>query len=208
MNESEYKNWLKLLNIPTQYETERLIICLLDDEHAEELHERVVESRDFILEFTNWCGYGYETVEDVKAQIRHSRAEFFNRNYLRFFMFEKATGKMAGLIAQHCSKHNVPTWELSCSLFLGFTKQGYATEATKAMVEMAFELFNANKVVIGTDTYNESSKKVIKKLGFTYEMTLWQQMWNWNHTKLFDFVNYGLLRPEYEANKDFYQVLQ
>lgn len=208
MTADEYKKWLKLLDIPTQFETERLIIRLLEEEDAKELHERVTESRDFILEFTNWCGTGYETVEDVIAKIRHSQAEFYNRNYLRFFMFEKSTGKLAGLIAQHCANHHVPTWELSCSLFVGYTKRGYATEATKAMIEMGFELFQANKILIGTDTDNEHSQRVIEKLGFTFEATLRQQMWNWNQTKIFDFVNYGLLRPEYEADKSFYQVLQ
>jgi ribosomal-protein-alanine N-acetyltransferase len=123
-------------------------------------------------------------------------------------MFEKSTGKMVGLIGQHCMNENVPSWEFSCSLFIDFLKRGYATEATKAMIELAFELLQAKRVVIALDDQNEPTQKIAERLGFSYEATLSQQQWNWDHSRVFDLAFYSLLLPEYEANQDFYKVLR
>ncbi len=48
-----------------------------------------------------------------------------------------------------------------------YQRQGYAYEAAQAMVQYAFEQLSVNRVIAETDTTNEGSIAVMRKLGMT-----------------------------------------
>ena len=207
MKPEDYNRWLKLLDIPQQVETDRLLLRLLDDKDAPELFASIETSRDFLSKHTNWAAMKFMTEADTLAEIHRFRALFFKREDLHYFAFEKTTGKMVGSIGQHCTMERTPTWEIGYSLFEPFTGKGYATEGARAMVQMAFELLEANRLVLVMDSENTPSRKIAEQLGFAYELTMKEQEWNYDHTRLFDLAFYSLIKPEYEDREKEFQVL-
>ena len=207
MKPEEYERWLKLLDIPMQLETERLILRILDDSDAEELYACIEESREHLAKYLRWAVDKFLTVEDCKAEIRRFQARFFSRDDLHYFIFEKSTGVMIGSVGGHCSMLRTPTWEVGGFLFEPFLGKGYATEGAKAMVQICFEIVQAKRVEGIISSENDASQNWAKRLGFTHEVTQREHEWNVAHTKLVDILIYGLTLPEYEANKSFYQVL-
>jgi len=78
-----------------------------------------------------------------------------------------------------------------------FWGNGYATEASKALIKFAFEILEVNKIATGTLKCNIGSEMVMKKCGLTQEAELKQ------HTKFngewMNRVEYAILKCEYFA---------
>ncbi|MEE4195646.1 MAG: GNAT family N-acetyltransferase [Anaerolineae bacterium] len=207
MKPEDYERWLKLLDIPTKFETDRLILRLLEESDAEELYERMENSREHLSKFLRWAVDRFPTVEDTVAEIRRLRARFFAREDLHYHLFEKSSGKMIGSTGGYCTFPRTPTWDVGYSLFEPFLGKGYATEAVKAVIQLMCEELKAKRIELIINAENEASQRLAKRLGFTHEVTQREHEWNVAHTKLVDIQIHGLTLPEYEANKAFYQVL-
>ncbi len=52
-----------------------------------------------------------------------------------------------------------------------FWNKGYATEAVTAIIKYGFSTFEIERIYAAVFHYNLSSKKVVEKLGFTFEAT-------------------------------------
>lgn len=208
MKPEAYQRWLKLLDIPEQLETERLILRVLDESDAEELHKRIEASRSHLSQYLRWAVDKFSTIEDSVAEIRRIRARFYAREDLHYHLFEKSSGKMIGSAGGHCSMLRTPTWEIGYSLFEPFLGKGYATEAAKAMVQLVFEQLQAERAELVIQGGNELSRRLAQRLGFTHDLTQREHEWNVAHTRLVDIEIHGLTLPEYEANQAFYKVLQ
>jgi len=73
---------------------------------------------------------------------------------------------------------------------------GYATEATKAVVRYGFEVMDVSVIAISHYPFNMRSKRVIEKCGFTYEGTLRHAFRRFDGEVL-DLVCYSILREEF-----------
>ena len=74
--------------------------------------------------------------------------------------------------------------------------KGYGSEATKLMVDYAFNTLNLNRIQLHVYVDNEPAVKVYKKIGFKVEGTLREAMY---HNGAFcDFYVMGLLRSDLE----------
>jgi RimJ/RimL family protein N-acetyltransferase len=78
---------------------------------------------------------------------------------------------------------------------------GYATEATAAMVEIAFTVLGAHRVEARMDARNARSARVAERLGMRKEAHLRENEWvkgEWT-----DEVVYGLLAPEWHPRDEW-----
>ena len=75
-------------------------------------------------------------------------------------------------------------------------RQGYATEAAKAVLGYAFDVLDMSAVAICHYPDNHASRRVIEKCGFTYEGTLRRYS-----RHLTDSVRYSMLKEEWEERK-------
>lgn len=73
--------------------------------------------------------------------------------------------------------------------------KGLGTEATRMMVDYAFNMLNMNRVQLHVNAENEPAKAVYKKIGFKHEGTLRQAMYKNN--KYYDFWLMSILAEEY-----------
>ena len=62
---------------------------------------------------------------------------------------------------------NSPEIGLFYAIASEYRRQGYATEAARALVQFAFETLNVNRIVATTESDNEASMAVMRRLGFT-----------------------------------------
>ena len=72
---------------------------------------------------------------------------------------------------------------------------GYATEATRALLQWAFDTLDLNRVQAETDTRNAASARVLEKLGFVHEGTLREDCVV--NGEVSDSWVFGLLRREW-----------
>lgn len=73
--------------------------------------------------------------------------------------------------------------------------KGYGTEATRLMVQYAFETHNLNRVWLHVYDYNQRAIRAYEKVGFRKEGVLRQEMFRDGH--YWDTVVMGILRDEW-----------
>ncbi|MDO5737577.1 MAG: GNAT family protein [Propionibacteriaceae bacterium] len=105
---------------------------------------------------------------------------------------------------QHAAIGVVALWPVDESISIGEVGwifnpahggHGYATEAGRALLRLAFQHYGMHRVTAQLDPRNTASGKVCDRLGMTKEAHLRQDWWNkgeWSDTAV-----YGILRDEW-----------
>lgn len=136
-----------------------------------------------------------EEKEKVKKGGENYRASF---KY--FLMVEKETGITIGSIGYH-------TWAVAhnrAEIGYGlesenYKRQGYMTEAMKAVLKFGFGEMRLNRVEALLSPENIASKKLVERFGFRYEGLLKEHYYRKGVYE--DSAVYALLRQEYDAPK-------
>lgn len=177
-------------------ETERLIL-------------RRFEYEDSISMLRNWVaddevqwGYGepsYKTEEQVHELLTKYISSYDNEHYYRWAIVEKDSNECIGQIAYYLFNAKNNWAEIEYCIGTSFQGRGYATEATKAVIEYGFEKINLHRVQICCREVNEASRSVILKCGLTYEGTLRDYFWRNDHYE--GEMVFSILRDEFETSK-------
>jgi [ribosomal protein S5]-alanine N-acetyltransferase len=77
--------------------------------------------------------------------------------------------------------------------------QGYATEATRAVIRWCFENLDVHRIQADCTDGNIASERVLLKCGFTLE-GIWRESC-WEHERFVDLKQFGLLRREYNFDE-------
>jgi RimJ/RimL family protein N-acetyltransferase len=85
--------------------------------------------------------------------------------------------------------------ELGYDLSRAYWGKGLATEASRAVLDWAFQTYNLNRIYATCDPRNNRSHRVLEKLGMTREGILRSHL-KWNGERR-DQVYYGILRDEW-----------
>ncbi len=80
-----------------------------------------------------------------------------------------------------------------------FWRQGYCTEAARAMLGYGFEVLELNRVHASYLTRNPASRRVMQKIGMAYEGCLRQHIKKWDVFE--DLALYGILRSDWAAQE-------
>ncbi|MBL8134967.1 MAG: GNAT family N-acetyltransferase [Anaerolineae bacterium] len=73
--------------------------------------------------------------------------------------------------------------------------QGYATEATRAIIRWCFQNLDLHRIQADCTAGNDASERVMIKCGFTLE-GVWRESC-WEHGRFVSIKQYGLLRREF-----------
>lgn len=114
----------------------------------------------------------YTTTEAVNELLKKYIDSYENSDYYRWAIILKDSDECIGQIAYFLVDTNNNFAEIEYCIGSDFQRRGFATEATKAVIEYGFSKINLHKVQICTKTINIPSQKVIEKCGFHYEGTL------------------------------------
>lgn len=175
------------------YETRRLLVRRFREKDWRDLYEYLSDAETVRYE-------PYEPYEKVQAQFEALARSTNNA----FYGVElKETGKLIGNL--YFEKQEYDTYELGYVFNKQFWRQGFAYESAYGLLDLAFSHMNARRVVAMCCTENLPSNGLLQKLGFRKEGTLLQNVAfkkDQNGDPIwFDTNEYGMLRPEWEAQK-------
>ncbi len=159
-----------LLDMPESFETERLLIrCHLPGEGVE-LNAAVRETLDSLRPWMPWAQTP-PTIEDSEVYTRQSHADFAARRDFALRLWLKDGKTLVGCSGLHPRGWEVPKFEIGYWCRSRFQRQGYITEAVKAIAEFGFATLAAKRLEIRCDARNSASSRVAERAGFKMEAT-------------------------------------
>lgn len=146
-------------------ETNRLRLRLFQQTDAETVTDMCNNYN--LYKNTLYLPYPY-TLEDATDWIKTHHQQFVANRHFEFAVTNKESGEIYGAIAlsnQQVFDHG----ELAYWIGEKHWGNGYATEASKALVEFAFDEKGYHKVFARYFDFNEASGKVLEKIGMRKE---------------------------------------
>ncbi len=170
-------------------ETERLIIRRFKENDGTDLYEYLSDPAVVFFE-----PYDVFNMEQAKQEaIRRAGMECF------FAVCLKSNQKLIGNI--YLQKGDFDTWELGYVFNTSYQGQGYATESAKVLVTRAFQEWGARRVVSMCNPFNESSWRLLERLGMRREGTLLKNIYfkydEEGKPIWLDTFEYGILKEEW-----------
>lgn len=165
-----------LLEIPEELATERLMLRATRAACGAEAHDACRESQSQLQRWMPWAREP-QSLDQAVAHCRDMAAKWHAREILDFCFYRAADGRFVGKGGLHTIDWTVPRFEIGYWIRTSCTRQGYATEATGALVRLACSL-GARRVEITADAANAASCRVAERSGFTLEGTLRQHRRN------------------------------
>lgn len=137
----------------------------------------------------------YGTKQEVKELLDNYISSYEKNDFYRWAITLKETDECIGQIAYFSVDHHNHFAEIEYCIGSLFQRKGFATEATKAVIQYGFDQINLHKVQICHKSINLPSRKVIEKCGFTYEGTL--RDFFYQDGKYIDRLYYSMVRDEF-----------
>lgn len=141
----------------------------------------------------------YTTEAAVKELLDKYISSYEKEDYYRWAVIEKESGECIGQIAYFLVDSKNHFAEIEYCIGVDYQRKGYATEATRAIIDYGFEQINLHKVQICVRPSNTPSRQVIEKCGFIYEGTL--RDYFYMNDGYEGRMYYSILQDEYFRNK-------
>jgi [ribosomal protein S5]-alanine N-acetyltransferase len=140
---------------------------------TERMHLRLLEERDLYVvhrQFSDPDMCRYFSEPPMNLETARATIEFFRHPerdpYLRYGMFEKTTGEFIGTCGYHHYDPERRQTELGYDVWKAFWRNGYVSEAVRALIPMCFAELEIDQVYVLIDEANQASIGTAKKLGF------------------------------------------
>ena len=162
-----------MVRFPDKVETERLLLRLPVPRDARKFYKAVDES---LPELRQWMPWAVEPYDLGKArsfcEVATKNAE--DGDDYSVLIVTKGRRRIVGCCSLHQARGDwaVPRFEIGYWLRTGAVGNGYATEAARALTELAFRSLAAERVEIRVDDLNARSYAIPERLGFELEATL------------------------------------
>ena len=141
----------------------------------------------------------YKTHDEVISLLNKYISSYERDDYYRWAVIDKEGHGCIGQISFFLVDSRNHFAEIEYCIGSAFQRRGFATEATKALIQFGFDRIGLHKIQICTKVINVPSKKVIEKCGFTYEGTL--RDYFYHNERYTGRMYYSMLRDEYERMK-------
>jgi aminoglycoside 6'-N-acetyltransferase len=178
-------------------ETERLILRPMQMEDVDDLLE--YQSNPEIVRYIPWPPRTLEQVKTAAEDVVKTCTFQLNeeKDYIVFVWELKSSGKVIGQSNMALFSKENKCANIGWVTHQDFQRQGYAFEATKALLKFAFQNFDLHRVIADIDTRVPKSAALAEKLGMRREATFldgeffkgeWCDMWL-----------YAILKREFQA---------
>lgn len=163
-----------LLDIPHQFETERLLVRAPQPGDGATIHASVVETLDDLRRHPASLPWALEEphVDKSEENARRGAANWIVRADFPAFAFLRDGGAHVGNVGLHRFNWETRVFEIGWWCRKRFQGQGYISEAARGLTEFAFTYLGARRVWCHADEANERSWRVAERLGFEHEGTL------------------------------------
>ena len=151
--------------------TNRLRLRQIQPEDAEAIF--VTFSDEETMQFT---GHGpYRLLDETRRFIEQIQTRYARREAIRWGITLKGENRVIGSCGFHDFDAGFHRAETGYELNRAFWNQGLMTEAMSAILAYGFTDLDLHRIEASIDMANEASKKLLLKLGFTYEGNLRQR---------------------------------
>lgn len=193
-----------LLDMPDQFETERLLLRVpLPGEGA----TRFAAIEETANELRPWTFVTHQelTLSDSEARCRRDRARFMAREEFQFHIWRKGDMAFVGVVFLRTFDWHIPCFEIGYWQRTSMSGSGYMTEAVKAMAQYGFTYLGAKRLELFCNPRNQRSARVAERAGFTLEAHL-KRDWRGPNGDLTDSLLYVQLAPEGDINPRRFSV--
>jgi RimJ/RimL family protein N-acetyltransferase len=161
------------MELPKTYriETERLLIRCYEPKDAFKMHAAITTSIEHLRPWVPWARQEPKELEWMVGFVRLFRGQFDLGQDAVYGIFDKAETEQLGAIGLH-NRIGKDAREIGYWINVKYTNLGYATEAVKTIIRVAFEIERLSRLEIRCDPDNLPSKRIPLKLGFRHEVTL------------------------------------
>lgn len=188
-----------LLDIPTRFESERLIIRCYEAGDGPLVYAVGVRNRDHLQRYESGnVILTAKTEQEAEILVRELHADWVARNCFFMGAFDKETREFVAQIYVGVVNWDLPEFAIGYFADKDHEGQGFVTEAVQAALRFIFEHLRAHRVRLETNEMNMRSRRVAARCGFVQEGRLRESRRNPDGTFSGD-VLYGLLRSEYEG---------
>ncbi len=186
-----------LREVPTAFETERLLIRAPQPNEGEILNAAILESLKDLQPWMPWV-HPAPTVENSEIHSREAHAKFLTREELYWRLWSKENGELVGCSGLHRIDWEIPKFEIGFWCRSKYSGQGYISEAVRGITRFAFNHLAAQRVEIRCDSKNERSRRVIERCNFQYEGCLRRSVLAPDGSPRDELI-FSLLRDEFES---------
>lgn len=152
-------------------ETERLILRELEPTDENDLFEMDSDPEVHLYIENN----PVKSIDEIRKVIEMLRKQYRENGIARWAVVDKQTEECLGWAGLKYFKeplnNHVNFYELGYRFKRKHWGKGFATEASKAIIQYGFEHLDIDALYAITDPKNTNSKKVLTKLGFEFKET-------------------------------------
>lgn len=182
-----------MLDLPEENAGERVVLRPYRPGDGPALFECVGEAREHLRPWLPWVDF-HRTPEDSEGFARKAYSRWLLREDLTVGIWLRESGRLLGGSGLHPRDWKVPAFEIGYWVRPSEEGKGYVTEAVRLLLRLGFEELGANRIHIQCDPKNARSAAIPKRLGFTLEGTLRNQM-RGPGGELRDTLVYALVPP-------------
>jgi RimJ/RimL family protein N-acetyltransferase len=142
--------------------------------------------------------YEPRTLERVAQVVADARAALDEPGNIQLAVERRSDGALVGDVILMWRSREHRSGEIGYVFDPAFAGNGYATEAARALLALAFGEFELRRVVARIDARNEASAAVLRRIGMRQEAYFVQN--EWFKGEWADEVNFALLASEWRAS--------
>jgi len=152
-------------------ETKRLVLRCWEPRDAALLTDAITASLEHLRKWMPWANDEPTPLAAMTKRLRQFRALFdMDKDYV-YAVFNQDETQVLGGSGLHTGLGETAR-EIGYWVHVDHINQGYATEASAALTEVAFEIDQMDRVEIHCSPKNLASASIPRKLGFVHEGTL------------------------------------
>ncbi|WP_382308930.1 GNAT family N-acetyltransferase [Herbiconiux sp. UC225_62] len=151
-------------------------------------------------EVVRYIPWPVRTLDETRAALEsrtHQGVVFEPGQWLVLAMQVRDTGRVIGEVLLKYDSETDARGELGYAMAADVAGRGYATEAARAVLGLAFDDFGLHRVIARLDARNEASARLLHRLGMRQEAHFRQDEWfkeEWTDTLVF-----AMLAEEWRA---------
>lgn len=159
-NSQKYNAHMKM---PEQLETERLVLRKPHVNDALAIFDGWAQDKE-VTRYLTWRPH--ERIEQSREFLQLCLAAWENQTRFPYMITRKETGEVIGMIDPRIE---VPKMGVGFAAARAHWGKGYIPEATRAIIEWAFQQPSIYRVYATTDVENLASRRVLEKVGMQCE---------------------------------------
>lgn len=153
------------------YETERLILKVLDETNSDKVLDYCLRNKEFFKEFEPEREREFYTHDFQAKQLRDELEYIRSKEMLKLWIFKKDS--LSRVIGQVTFYNIVPYAFLACHLGYKLDVEelnhGFVTEAVTKGIEIMFTEYRMHRIEAHVMPNNKASLRVLEKIGFIDE---------------------------------------